>query len=94
MKETVGIVTTWFDRGAAYVSKNFSETLKNNFNVEIYARGGEKYAREDPEWNSSNVTWGKRCHNGIPTYIDWKDFKKWLVKKKPKIILFICQILS
>jgi glycosyltransferase involved in cell wall biosynthesis len=86
--ETIGIVTTWFNRGAAFVSKNFLDALKQDYIVEIYARGGEKYEQDDPMWNLPNVTWGKRCHNGVPTYIDWRDFKKWIYLKKPKFILF------
>ena len=41
----IGIVTTWFDRGAAQVSKQYMDVLQENNDVFIYARGGEKYAK-------------------------------------------------
>lgn len=39
----VGIVTTWFERGAAYVSRQYLEALRSDSNnsVYIYARGGD-----------------------------------------------------
>ena len=86
--KTVGIVTTWFNRGAAFVSKNFLEVLKGEFNVIVYARGGEKYEREDPNWNLSNVYWGKNLHVGVPNLIYWPDFKRWLEEKQPDVLLF------
>ena len=56
----IGIVTTWFERGAAYVSKQYLNLLEENHEVFIYARGGEGYAKGDPNWDSPNVTWGKK----------------------------------
>lgn len=44
----IGIITTWFERGAAYVSRQFMELLQQTDEVFIYARGGEKYAMGDP----------------------------------------------
>ena len=57
----VGIVTTWFERGAAYVSRQYLEALRSDSNnsVYIYARGGESYARNQSEWDRDFVTWGK-----------------------------------
>jgi len=88
----IGIVTTWFERGAAYVSRQFMELLQKTDDVFIYARGGEKYAKGDPNWDLPNVHWGKRSwSNWIvygSTYIDKRDFHKWLVSNKIDIILF------
>lgn len=84
----IGIVTTWFERGASYVSKSYFETLSLKHNVYIYARGGEKYAIGDPKWDFEYVTWGKKVPNSIPTYIDWEDFKNWINSRKLDIILF------
>jgi len=39
-RPVVGIVTTWFERGAAYVSRAYREALQERFDVVIYARGG------------------------------------------------------
>ena len=85
----IGIVTTWFERGAAYVSRQYMDILKDEFDVFIYARGGENYAKDDPNWNLSNVTWGSKTFfqtNGTP--INKKDFKKWIIKNKIEILFF------
>lgn len=88
----IGIVTTWFERGAAYVSRQFMEVLIKTDNVFIYARGGEKYAKGDPKWDLENVYWGKRCigKRGVlgSTYIDRKDFEQWLKQYKIEAVLF------
>jgi len=82
----IGIVTTWFERGAAYVSKAFADTLGKEHNIYIYARGGEYYANNDPYWNLPNVTWGRRTK--YKNYIDFQDFFEWINKFKIQVILF------
>lgn len=85
----IGIITTWFERGAAYVSKQYQEVLEEaGHSVFIYARGGEEDGVESSEWTGSKVTWGKRCEFPVPTYIDEKDFKKWLLKHKIEVAFF------
>lgn len=85
----IGIVTTWFERGAAYVSKQFEEVLSKENNVFIYARGGEKYAKGDPKWDKENVYWGKKFDFPlIPTYIDEKDFLYWINENCIDTVLF------
>lgn len=84
----IAIVTTWFERGAAYVSKQFHHTLSKENEVFIYARGGEEYAYGDSEWDKEYVTWGKRIDFPIPTYIDIKDFKVFLSKNKIDLVIF------
>ena len=59
----IGFVSTWFERGAAYVTKQYLNLLKENHEVFVYARGGEKYAIGDEEWDKSYVTWG--THLGL-----------------------------
>ena len=66
----IGIVTTWFERGAAYVSKQFEESLEINNNVFIYARGGEKYAIGDPIWDKDNVTWSKKTLDPLTEFLN------------------------
>ena len=63
----IGIVTTWFERGAAYVSKQFMDVLQKTDEVFIYARGGEKYAIGNPLWDLPNVWWGKRSEAMLRT---------------------------
>ena len=85
----IGIVTTWFERGAAYVSRLYMETLlKQGNEVYIYARGGESYAIDNPKWNIPNVKWGKRTHSVIPTYICQKDFVNWIKEKEIELVIF------
>lgn len=82
----IGLVTTWFERGAAYVSKAYLNSLKTDNNVFIYARGGEKYAKKDPNWDKDYVTWGKRV--GMGTEISIKDISKWIIKNSLDIVFF------
>ncbi len=40
----IGIVTTWFERGASYVSQIYMKAFqKEGHKVIIYARGGESH---------------------------------------------------
>ena len=89
----IGIVTTWFERGAAYVSKQYEDILKQNHDVFIYARGGEMYAQDDPNWDKPNVYWGKYfTKTWLSTGIDLEDFQEWLTVNKINIVLFNEQI--
>ena len=85
----IGIVTTWFERGAAYVSKQYEQLLQDEHEVFIYARGGEEYAIGDPEWDKENVWWGKRYALPITaTYVDENDFINWIHIHNIEVILF------
>lgn len=85
----IGIVTTWFERGAAYVSKQYEQNLEIENKVFIYARGGEEYARADKVWDRENVYWAKKQNLPVgSTYIDKNDFIYWIKKNKIEIILF------
>ena len=85
----IGIVTTWFERGAAYVSKQFENILSKEYEVFIYARGGESYAIGNPNWDKPNVWWGKRKISPIhATYIDKSDFLQWIRKSGVEVIIF------
>ena len=87
--KNIGIVTTWFDRGASYVSKQFENVLSQQYNVFIYARGGEKHAIGDSYWDKKNVTWGKRRNSPFSmTLVSKRDFIKWLKKNHIDIVLF------
>lgn len=88
----IGIVTTWFERGAAYVSRQFMHVLEKTDEVYIYARGGEEYAIGNPKWDMKNVHWGKKNigYTAIlgSMYIDKKDFIKWINQNKIELVLF------
>lgn len=85
----IGIVTTWFERGASYVSKMYMDSLAIEHNIFIYARGGESYAIGDPNWDGDYVYWSKRpppCLNS--TVIYKKEFYNWANKNKIDVIIF------
>jgi len=85
----IGIVTTWFERGAAYVSKIFEDVLKKDNNVFIYARGGEEYAKNSTEWNKPNVHWGNLIISPFSsTVINKKDLIKWINANNIELIIF------
>ncbi len=84
---TIGIVTTWFERGAAYVSKMYYEALENDNKVLIFARGGEKTGQGDPNWDFPYVTWGKR-YGEVTSRIDKPQFFRWIKENGIDVILF------
>lgn len=82
----IGIVSTWFERGAGYVSRQFKEILEREFEVLVYARGGE-YPKGNAVWDTPEVTWGRR--NGISsTAIDLRDFERWLDRNSIDVVFF------
>ena len=85
----IGIVTTWFERGAAYVSRQFEQVLeKDGHKVFIFARGGEKYAKGDPVWDNPNVTWATRVdYLSLMSFLK-KEFTKWIKDNDISIVLF------
>jgi len=84
----IGIVTTWFERGAAYVSKQFKEVWEKNNEVYIYARGGEDLAINDPKWTTKNITYGKRYSYTNLDLIDLNHFEKWIKDNELDIVFF------
>lgn len=88
----IGIVSTWFERGAAYVSRQYQKLFKEGgHEVRIYARGGERYARGNPVWDTPDVTWGKRIRQPV-TGIDEADFRQWIRTQSIELILFNEQV--
>lgn len=88
----IGLVTTWFDRGAAYVSRAYRDTLQAKHDVFIYARGGERYATGETAWDHEYVTWGKPVPNKIVTHVDWDDFHAWVKRRRLDLVIFNEQI--
>lgn len=81
----IGFVSTWFERGAAYVTKNYQQLISSKHKTFIYARGGEIYAKNDPNWDKKDVTWGLKLYG---TSIHWPHFKKWLKRNRIDVIFF------
>lgn len=81
----IGIVTTWMERGAAYVSKNYEVLLEQSgHNVFIYARGGENCAK-GTSWDAPNVYWGEKNRS---TVIKKRRFFSWIRKNNLDVIIF------
>ncbi|EGR4342627.1 TPA: glycosyltransferase family 4 protein [Vibrio cholerae] len=89
----IGIVTTWFERGAAYVSKQYMDSFVNSgHEVKIYARGGEHFAKGDPVWDGQHVYWQKSNCFPIFNYVELKEFKEWVLKNKFDFVIFNEQV--
>ena len=84
----IGIVTTWFERGAAYVSRQYRQALDGAHNVFIYARGGESPARGDPAWDDPGVTWDPQGVMPLPNSLDLDAFDRWIEDKGIEVVLF------
>ena len=83
----IGFVSTWFERGAAYVTRQYIDLLKDNNEIFVFARGGESYAQGDPKWDWDNVTWGRR-KNWQDERIYWRQFKEWIKENRLDIVFF------
>lgn len=81
----IGFVSTWFERGAAYVTKQYADLLeKEGHDIYIYARG-ESYAIGNPKWDLPNVEWGKKLYD---TCLDFKQFSTWIKKNSIECVFF------
>ena len=81
----IGFVSAWFERGAAYVTKQFRSALQENNETFIYARGGEMYAKGDPNWDGPDVTWGLRLYG---TAISTSHILNWIDTHKIELVFF------
>ena len=85
----IGIVTTWYERGAAYVSKQYKESLeRNGHTVYIYARGEDSNKIKGSIWDSEKVTIDKESNLPISTFLSLKYFKKWIFNNKLDVVFF------
>ncbi len=84
----VGIVTAWLERGATYVSKAYIDALYESHEVHIYARGKVCKANAGASSSQTMVTYGRPVRGKRGTYIDWKDFKKWVELNRLDIVIF------
>lgn len=81
----VGIVTTWFERGAAYVSLQYANKLRSEgVEVFIYARGGY-----DDSFNKLFPVEIDKDHNLIVrSALNMSHYKKWLIDNDLTHVLF------
>lgn len=80
----IGIISTWYERGASYVSKAYADLLSENNNIFIYVRDGE-YVKNDEKWSDKNVTWGWELFSSD---IHFPHFKKWILDNKLNLLFF------
>lgn len=88
MKKKLGIVTTWFERGATHVSLAYIAALQQAYDIRVYARGGDAFPINDPKWNQPWVHWGEFVPGAPSTTIDRRDFMQWLKREQIEIIIF------
>lgn len=85
----IGIVTTWFERGAAYVSKQYKTILEDaGHQVYIFARGGETYAQGDVEWDHPTITWSKKHSRSKHTEFYLSEFEHWINRHHIETVFF------
>ncbi len=87
----IGIVTSWFERGAAYVSDIYKKLLeREGHTVYVFARGGENIPGTiSAKWNGNEVT---RSNLYIDSTIEKRKFLKWVLDKSLDAVLFNEQI--
>lgn len=83
----IGIVTTWWDCGAGFVSRQIMDILASEHNVFIYARG-ERYEIGNSFWDLDNVHWGTRVFWPGSGRIDQIDFENWLFNNSIDSLIF------
>ena len=81
----IGFISAWCEQGAAYVTKQYIELLKDTHNIYVYARGNAG-GRYDANWDQEYVTWGRRTFGTMN--IDWYDFAKWIKRNKIELLFF------
>ncbi|GGA98273.1 glycosyltransferase [Macrococcus hajekii] len=81
----IGFVTTWMERGAAYVTKAYIDLLKDNHEIFVYARGGGNHAKGDENWDKDFVTWAPDQYS---TNIRFSHFSNWIKENGIDTIFF------
>lgn len=88
----IGVVTTWFERGASYVSRQYVSTLQKRHDVFIYARGGEKLAKDEEEWKHYAITWGDKSwgktRDKEKKRKNLEHFRNWIKSNDLDIVFF------
>lgn len=82
----IGIVTTWFERGASYVSKQYQELLEQcGHEIYIFSRGGIF----DPHFgNAKHVFHTEQLPAPYPDKFNQEIFINWLKDNKINAVLF------
>ena len=83
----IGIVTTWFERGASYVSKTYKAAFDLlGHKTFIYSRGGDNNAKvKSTNWNESFVFADKKYND---TNVSKHKILKWIKKNQIQLLFF------
>ncbi len=82
----VGIITAWSERGAANVSLQFANVLREKHEVFIYARGESEKTQKSS--SGYNVTYGKNFSYTILDKIDVNHLLDWISQNHIDILIF------
>lgn len=85
----IGIVTTWMQRGATFVTIAYAKSLLLKHNVFIFARGGEEYDGSVAPELANSVFYSKPSifdFSGTP--VNRREFLGWLSENSIDCVLF------
>ncbi len=83
----IGIVTTWYERGAAYVSRIYKDLIEADPDnqVYIYSRAGEIPPKDSEKWNEDYVTRDNTWRN---MRVSAHKFFSWIKRNSLDVIIF------
>lgn len=84
----IGIVTTWEERGASYVSKQYIDALSARFNVKVFARGGTNSSHGSKIFREEDCYRAKASNRIYSTYIRKREFLSWIKRNSIEIVFF------
>lgn len=85
----IGIVTTWMQRGATFVTLAYAKALVMKHNVFIFARGGEEYdGSVAPELENSVFYSKPNILDFSGTPVNRREFLEWLNENSIDCVLF------
>lgn len=88
----VGIVTEWFDRGSAFVSKEIIRNLESQgIETFVYVRNEAAELMQEV-WPGERVYQGKAGKSRVAKSLDRKDFESWIDRNLITHIIFNEQI--
>jgi len=86
--KNIGFVTTWFESGAAYVSRQYIQLLEAENRVFVFARAGKRAGKGDGRWGMGDSITYNREDLLITTYINKRLFLNWIKKNKIDVVFF------
>jgi glycosyltransferase involved in cell wall biosynthesis len=88
LRQKVGIVTAWYERGAGYVSKQYRDALEKYFDVYIFARTNHALITNHDNWTDSRVTWANTYEFPGTIRFYRQELYQWIITNKIDIIFF------